>query len=152
MSDSCEEPNPLGDEILFFSSDGSENYLKISQESREKNDGEDILKNIMEANILNVQNDLRNSDYLSKKNIINYNDDGSINIKIKALPKDITNNTNGNGKNEEKKNDEKEGLFTIRQHQKFLISYKKEAEELSEQYADRLRMAVKIGKMFFFFF
>ena len=33
----CDEPNPLGDEILFFSSDGTRSYKKLLELNRKKN-------------------------------------------------------------------------------------------------------------------
>ena len=34
MNSLCEEPNPLGDEILFYSSDGTESFRKLVEASK----------------------------------------------------------------------------------------------------------------------
>lgn len=61
----CDEPNPLGDEVLFFSSDGTRSYKKLSELNRKKNDignEAELLHNNDIDTVDNEENDGVNSD------------------------------------------------------------------------------------------
>lgn len=59
----CDEPNPLGDEILFFSSDGSRSYKKLLESNRKKNNTINELEHNNEIDTLDSEaNDEVNSD------------------------------------------------------------------------------------------
>ena len=57
MNKLCEEPNPLGDEILFFSSDGSPSYAKLVEKSR---NNQPHMKNLMKEKGKNGSSSVEN--------------------------------------------------------------------------------------------
>lgn len=98
MNKLCAEPNPLGDEIIFFSSNGTESYKNLAKNSRN-----------------------------ATKKHANSGEIGEI-IENEGV-------------------EEEKDTMTVRQHQKYLIAYEKEADDLASNFADRSRMRAQIGKL-----
>ena len=67
MNRLCEEPNPLGDEILFFSSDGSLSYTKLVEKSRNTQPHMKALQNEKMKNESSPENSVGDSSELTIK-------------------------------------------------------------------------------------
>ena len=141
MNKLCDEPNPLGDEILFYSSDGTESYKKLSQASREnaKKSGISTDKVIIEGN------SEIGSEGSSEESSVIGSDNGSDNTSTPDTPQAKGGGCDSEGEGEAKGVGEEE-VLTVRQHQKFFQAYEEEAENLANDYADRLRMSHNIGE------
>lgn len=63
-----DEPNPLGDEILFFSSDGSKSYQKSLELNKKKNN---ILNNSKYDNINDYENEENNTVNHEEISVVN---------------------------------------------------------------------------------
>jgi hypothetical protein len=139
MNKLCDEPNPLGDEILFYSSDGTESYKKLSQASREnaKKSGISTDKVLIEGN------SEIGSEGSSEESSVIGSDNGSDNTSTPDTPQ--AKGGAGDSEGEAKVVGEEE-VLTVRQHQKFFQAYEEEAENLANDYADRLRMSHNIGE------
>ena len=139
MNKLCDEPNPLGDEILFYSSDGTESYKKMSQASRENAKKSGIITD----KVLIEGNNEIGSEGSSEESSEIGSDNGSDNTSTPDTPQ--AKGGGGEGEGEAKVVGEEE-VLTVRQHQKFFQAYEEEAENLANDYADRLRMSHNIGK------
>ena len=131
MNSLCDEPNPLGDEILFFSSDGTESYRKmIEAESYRKRERE-----MVEAGRVTVEGERSGSD--SSLPTSTSTSSPSSSSSSPSSPSSSSVDTIDTSSN---------NTMNVRQQQKYLLSYIKEADELANDAADRLRMEYKIGK------
>ena len=154
MNSLCEEPNPLGDEILFYSSDGTESFRKLVEASKLAT----AISNAQESqkNFDMCDNDIHNIHNSSSNNIdqilyhIDNDDSYNQQNKTKNDEKLSFNDYNENKNSDDKSSSDDRspnfnGSMTIRQQQKFLLNYAAEADELANDAADRLRMIYKIG-------
>ena len=122
-----DEPNPLGDEILFFSSDGSKSYQKSLELNKKKN------------NISNNSKDDHNNDYSNRnENDKNENDENNT-----VNHEDIT------VVNSELREDTES---QTKQRQRYFALYSTEAALLALECADSARMKHSIGKVFIVYF
>ena len=107
MSSLCEEPNPLGDEILFYSSDGTESFRKLVEASRRATATSNAIKNqkirIMDSDDIHhdIQNDIDN-DYID--NDSNSIDSGKYNDDFNRLLRHIDNDSNSKCSNNKNNN------------------------------------------------
>jgi hypothetical protein len=133
MSKLCDEPNPLGDEILFYSSDGSESYKKLVTTSRE---------------MRNAKNGSGSTDKLMIEGCSAIGGEGNVQGSSETgceTSGEIDSNETSTPFNPA---EESEGeVLTVRQHQKFFQAYEEEADNLANDYADRLRMIHNIGEI-----
>ena len=154
MNSLCEEPNPLGDEILFYSSDGTERFRKLVEASKLAT----AISHAQESqkNVDMCDNDIHNIHNSSSNNIdqilshIDNDDSYNQQNKTKNDEKLSFNDYNENKNSDDKSSSDDRspnfnGSMTIRQQQKFLLNYAAEADELANDAADRLRMIYKIG-------
>ena len=112
MNSLCDEPNPLGDEILFFSADGADSYRKLVEASKlaQIRNGIQSTKNM--KNDENGENATANSDNVDSKNSgkegINRNE--RINI-------DIFGNNTGDSLTDNKRKNSSNSIFNNHMHQ-----------------------------------
>ena len=156
MNSLCEEPNPLGDEILFYSADGTESFRKLVEESKIATAASNAKKNL---NFINMSDDdVHGINISSESNFdrIHHRIDNDISHDLQnKIKNDEKNQASHNDYNENENFDDENnsedqlpnfnGSVTIRQQQKFLLNYAAEADELANNAADRLRMIYKIG-------
>ena len=132
MNSLCDEPNPLGDEILFFSSDGTESYRKmIEAESYRKRERE-----MVEAGRVTVEGERSGSDSSLPTSTPSSSPSSSSSSPSSSSSSSSVDTIDTSSSN----------TINVRQQQKYLLSYIKEADELANDAADRLRMEYKIGK------
>jgi hypothetical protein len=137
MNKLCDEPNPLGDEILFYSSDGTESYKKLVKTSRE-------MQNAKKGSSSNGKVMIEGSSAVGGDESV----DGSSAI-CSELGSEIGIEMSSNETSTPIiPGIESEGeVLTVRQHQKFFQAYEEEADNLANDYADRLRMSHNIGEI-----
>ena len=112
LSELCDEPNPLGDEILFFSSDGTQSYDKLLELNKKKRKIGNEFDGTNEFYTLgNQENDSRSNDAES----------GVLSERVE------------------------ENKSVLKQRQKYLLTYRAEADQLATECADALRMQSQIG-------
>ena len=132
MNSLCDEPNPLGDEILFFSSDSTESYRKmIEAESYRKRERE-----MVEAGRVTVEGERSGSDSSLPTSTPSSSPSSSSSSPSSSSSSSSVDTIDTSSSN----------TINVRQQQKYLLSYIKEADELANDAADRLRMEYKIGK------
>ena len=156
MNSLCEEPNPLGDEILFYSADGTESFRKLVEGSKIATAASNAKRNLNHINM--SDNDIHDIHISSNSNfdrILHHIDNDIDHDQQNKTKNDEKNqayhndyNENENSDNESNSDDQLpnfNGSVTIRQQQKFLLNYAAEADDLANDAADRLRMIYKIG-------
>jgi hypothetical protein len=129
MNKLCDEPNPLGDEILFYSSDGTESYKKLVKTSRD---------------LQNAKKGSSGTDEVMIEGCSAIGGDGGVDASSAICSEMSSNETSTPIIPAEESEGE---VLTVRQHQKFFQAYEEEADNLANDYADRLRMSHNIGEI-----
>lgn len=145
MNKLCDEPNPLGDEILFYSSDGTESYKKVAEASRANaRSGSTCCDKVIPERSSEVgsENGSENGSEksINRSGVTGFESTSTSDTSVKSDTVVTGSAAVGDSEGEGE-------VLSVRQHLKFFQAYEEEADNLANDYADRLRMSHNIGEI-----